>query len=680
LLSSWLVRSLLLAVPSALIVGATAHCGAEGEEPGFPITSSETGGDSGADTLPDDGPVPDGTPGPTPVTCTKAPSFGTAIRVNRNPDALRKIANAGIVLMPDGRLMVGMLEALDASRFGVFVRFVDPATGKVDPDQRLDVDADNLVEGSAFALFSAPGGAVVAMYGGKHLRVFRDGKWSPDAASVLPTLFGQQGLLASPTGEVLLTRITAEAPFLQASVWRPDQGGPLGTWSPAQTLDVDGATAAPTRVDRITLTDGRFLTLNWQGPGGPSIRVRSPSGSWSTAYAKPELGALVEDDNRNLPAQYHRLVNDTIVMVATEATPAIGGAASRTFRALTATWSERDGWSTGRLLSRPTKDTAGVVPWVGNRQWFLYRVGPDELEYVAFVASCVSAEAECTFNPIQRRYKDGEWTDPVALDVGTAAVGGGGLAVWNLQGSPLVTRAVGNRIDIKARFATEWSKTVTTTKDSPLFPEGTTVAPWYYGGPAGGLWTLVQRAQGAPPALVGAAVGRIDLNAGSVTWSTIAAGSYELRAIGGSSGYADGAGGFTVGTGAATDGTNAAPIIAHLNEKATTPEAVALISADETAAQFVGVPAQPPSVRTRSAIYAVAGTPSDPATAGKSRLRAYAWNGIGGGVPKLLANESRAPRYFGLQNFGCGGAILYAVDPLDGSHALELVLVKETGS
>jgi hypothetical protein len=60
------------------------------------------------------------------------------------------------------------------------------------------------------------------------------------------------------------------------------------------------------------------------------------------------------------------------------------------------------------------------------------------------------------------------------------------------------------------------------------------------------------------------------------------------------------------------------------------------------------------------------------------RLRAYAWNGIGGVVPRTIGAEGRNARYFteGLALYGCGGAILYAADPTDGSHTLEMVLVQ----
>ena len=104
-----------------------------------------------------------------------------------------------------------------------------------------------------------------------------------------------------------------------------------------------------------------------------------------------------------------------------------------------------------------------------------------------------------------------------------------------------------------------------------------------------------------------------------------------------------------------------------------------MVLADETAATFVNSPrTQPrPGGVDKSVIFAVTATPTGGTTGGK-RLRAYAWDGAGGVSPKLLANETRAPRPFaeGLGINGCGGAVLYAVDPADGSHALEMVLVQ----
>jgi hypothetical protein len=103
------------------------------------------------------------------------------------------------------------------------------------------------------------------------------------------------------------------------------------------------------------------------------------------------------------------------------------------------------------------------------------------------------------------------------------------------------------------------------------------------------------------------------------------------------------------------------------------------MSSDEKSASFANVPRAAPRLnRDRSAVYVVSAALADTSATG-NRLRAYAFNGVGGTVPKILANESRAPRAFtdGALSYGCGGAILYAIDPVDGSHALEVVFVKE---
>jgi hypothetical protein len=104
-----------------------------------------------------------------------------------------------------------------------------------------------------------------------------------------------------------------------------------------------------------------------------------------------------------------------------------------------------------------------------------------------------------------------------------------------------------------------------------------------------------------------------------------------------------------------------------------------VVAADESKAAFVAAPKTAPRPsHDRAAIFLVEGTASDSTVTGK-RLRAYAWNGIGSGVPRVIATDTRNPRKFtdSLLVFGCGGAILCAIDPIDGTHALELVLVKE---
>ncbi len=660
-------RVLGLLAPTLLLGAASLHC-AGGDSPQTAPSETDAGGetstgDGGSDVATDGEPGDTGPDAPpVNVTCTKPPSFAAPLRVNHNPDSLRHVARAGMVQLEDGRLMVAMLEALDTgSRYGVFVRTVDPVAGTVSPDERLDVDADNLTSGSALTLATVPGGAVSLRYGGDHLRVFSKGKWSPDLSPVSGTI----GMLAAPNGQVLLTRLQSGSPSAQAIVYRPDEGGIQGSWSTLQPLDIDGASANVSRVERHVLADGRFLTLIWQGPGGPSIRIRSLSGSWSEPYAKPDVGAS--------NVEYRLLADESIVLVALEDT------GTGTHRAVTTTWTAKDGWSTTRLLSKPTVDTNGVLPGAGYP--LLFDTPSGEVEFVAWVAACVGAAADCQFEPVSRKYAGGEWKDPTPLAVGAKFTGADGLALVRLdESTPLHSRRQpdGLRIDARARVGNAWSGEIEITKDSPLFGSAT-LDPQYYGG-AVGVWSVVRRNAVADGASLASVMGKIDTAGAKAAWGLITAGSYEVRDFG-SIRYVDGAGGFTLGSNGATDGVTNAPIIAHAGAKGDAPEAVAVISSDESSASFAAWPktAARPG-RDKAAIFVVAAQPTD---GSGTRLRAYAWNGVGSGVPKLLANESRAPRAWSdsvLVN-GCGGAILYAVDPADGSHALELVLVKEaTGS
>lgn len=673
-------RALLLLIPGLLLGLATAHCGAADNPKSDP--PGETGGeteldaeaDADPDATPGDATPGDATPDTAPtVTCIKSPSYAAPLRINHNPDSLRRVANAGMVLLGDGRIMVALLEAVDTgSRHALWARIVEPTTGAYTPDERLDVDADALTDSSAFQIFAISGGngAVGVRFGDGHLKVYSKGKWSPDLAASMPIAGGDElGYIAGASGQVLVTRARGTAPFGQAIVYRPDEGGVKGSWSALQTLDLDGASGKP-RIDRALLSDDRFLTLMWQGGGGPAVRTRSLSGSWGTATGKAEIGAA------DASPQYQLLGDNSIVLIGLE-----GGGDTR--RVVTSTWNATDNWSTARLLSKPTADTNGVVPAsIGTS---LYRVSDLETEFVAWVAGCAGVAKDCEFTAVTRRYSAGAWKDPVDLGIGTKRTGADGASVVSLDGgTPLVIRYTPDRTNAELRVRTSggtFTPTMTLVKDSPLFASNTNIDARFYG-TAENLWTLVRRdsvSDGGPTTTLAMALGRLDPTAGSATWSLVTAGSFELRTFAGFFPYADGAGGFSVGAAAATNGTEAAPIIAHSNAPGGMTEAASVISSDEASASFVSVPRNAPRPgRDRAALYVVSAKPTDPG----SRLRAYAYNGVSGASPKVLANETRAPRTFGDGTliFGCGGAILYAADPVDGSHTLELVIVRESGS
>lgn len=663
--------SLLLA--SAGLLTLTAHCGGGDGDNGQPSNDTGSQGDG---VVEETGEVGDAAPDATPdaplptLTCTKAPVFHPPVRVNHNPDSLRRVANAGMVLLDDGRLMVAMLEAVDTgTRYGLWARTVDPVTAKASDDERLDVDADNLTSGSGFRIFSIPGGAVGVAYGGSHLKVYSKGKWSPDLATTGSFSVGELAYLAAPSGQVLVTRVTGSAPYITATVYRPDEGGAKGSWSTSQSLDLDGA-SGPGRVDRLLLPDGRFLTMLWQGAGGPAIRIRSLSGAWSTPFAKAEIGSTDTVPN-------YRLLDDgSIVLVALEPT-------SETRRAVTSTWTATDGWTTSRLLSKPTPDTNGVMPGAGSP--FLFSISGSELEFVAWVAACAGVTKDCEYHAVSRRYSGGTWKDPVDLGIGEAGrLGPDGANVYSLDGSPLVARtnSAKTQIDFRVRNdATTFKPMVTLGKDSPYFGDSTQIGALFYGGWQG-IWALTTRtnvpSSGSSTALP-TAIGKIDPTADKVTWGLVTAGSFELRGYGDSYPYALGSGGFTIGVNNATDGSTSSPIIAYVTAAGGSPEAGPAMSSDEKSAYFANVPRATPRLNhDRSSIYVVSAQLTD-ASAPGNRLRAYAFNGVGGTVPKILANESRAPRAFGdgMVTYGCGGAILYGVDPVDGSHALEIVFVKE---
>ncbi|MBI2395426.1 MAG: hypothetical protein HYV09_38005 [Deltaproteobacteria bacterium] len=664
-------------VPAGALAASTAHCG--GGDGGSPAPPAETGGDTEVDSSDIDTGTADAKPdtpddsGPT-VTCTKSPVFHPAVRVNHNPDSLRRVANAGMVRLDDGRIMVAMLEAVDTgSRYGVWARTVDPATGKAAEDERLDLDADGLVEGSRFQILALGGGAVAVRYGDGHVKVWSKNKWSPDLASVL-TLASDDGVgwLTAPSGQVLVTRTKSSAPFGEATVYRPDEGGVKGSWSPPQPLDLDGATSRPSRLDRVLLPDGRFLVMIWQGAGGPALRIRSLSGSWSTPFAKAEIGPS------DASPSYALLDDGSIVLVALEGT-------GDTRRAVTSTWNATDGWTTARLLSKPTAESNGVIPTSG--QPFLFPVSGTEVEFVAWVAGCAGAAKDCTFKAVTRRYSGGSWKDPVDLAIGDATrTGADGTMVVALEGGlPLVARVESTLMRAELRVRTdagEFKPKVNLTGDSPYFGVNTRIEPRFYGGQQG-VWALAKRdnvPEGGTASPLPVALGKIDPSADKVTWGLVTAGAFEMRGFGSPMyPYALGSGGFTIGVNSATDGSSSSPIIAYATAAGGSPEAGSAMSSDESNAFFVNYPRTSPRPgRDRSAIYVVSAKLADTSATG-NRLRAYAFNGVGGTVPKILAGESRAPRSFsdGSLSFGCGGAILFAVDPTDGSHALELVFVKE---
>lgn len=665
------MRLLFLALPLALAALGTVHC-SSGEEPTEQPTSEtsveETGDvdpEAATDSAKPDA-VADTAPDAAPVACSKPPAFATAIRVNHNPDSLRRIANAGMVLLDDGRIMIAMLEALDtASRYALWARIVDPVTSTVGADERLDLDADALTDASPFQLFSISGTAVGVRYGGSHLRVYSKGKWSPDVASTMTMAAGDDlGWVAAPSGEVLVTRARVAAPSGQATVFRPDEGGVKGSWSSVQTLDLDASSGKP-RIDSSLLSDGRFLTMVWHGSGGPAVRLRTLSGSWTTPSAKAEIGAT------DASPQYRLLDDGTIVLTALEG-------AGDTRRVVTSTWSAADNWTPTRLLSKLPGDVNGVVP--ASPGPFLFTVSGSEIEFVSWVAGCSSPAKDCEFQAVSRRYSGATWKDPVALSIGEKRSGAEGTMVVALDGAtPLVARLNAARTNIALRLrsgAADYTPAFALAQDSPLFSAATQIDARFYG-TASALWTLTRRetTSSGTTTQLATALGKIDAVAGKVEWGLVTAGSFELRTFGEIYPYVDGAAGFTVGVGAATDGTTSAPILAHSNAAAVTIEGSSVISSDERSASFVNVPRSAPRPgRDRSAIYVLASRPTDAMT----RLRAYAYNGTGGAVPYVLANETRAPRSFadGMLLFGCGGAILYAAD-VDASHTLELVLVRE---
>ncbi len=688
----------LLALVAIVPIAWTLNCGGGGggdTQPGTDSnvedatteTDNDAGSDGGTDSdavIPTDtGKADTGTDtSPPPVTCTKAPTFTSPLKLNHNPDALRQVANGSVAMLPDGKLMVVFLEALDSgSRYGLYSRIVDPVPdgGKFGADERLDVDADNLTAGSALTLGRLGNGALTLQYspggGPKRARIYSHGKWSPEVGGAMP-IVDSDALTATdaPNGQVLVTRAHTSTPSATAVVYRPDEGGAFGSWSSVQTLDLDGGSGVPT-VQGFALPDGRFYVSVWHGGGGPSIRVRTASGAWSVPSLKSEIGAA------DASPALRKMDDGTLVLVALEGT-------GDTRRAVTSTWNPADStWTTARLLSKTT-DANGVVPFVGGRaDPFLFRVSDSELEFVAWVAGCTGASKDCEFHPISRRYKSGAWTDPVDLAIGSPVNGADGLSVVAVDGStPLVQRTSSDTTSaqLRARIGAvaSFAPVVSLFDSSPLFSATTHTNTNFFGGSLG-LWSIAGRTNvptSGPTTTIASAIGKIDPAATPPTnWgAVIDTASAEMRGLSYVGAYLDGTGSFTVAIPDAVDGGSRVALLAHATSTGGALDVQRVQLSDETGASFANVPRFPARLGgvDKSAIFTVLATPSGAGT-GK-RLRAYAWNGVGSVTPRLLANETRSAHPFGegLLTYGCGGAILYAVDPADGSHGLEMVLVQ----
>jgi len=687
---AFLRRALLLVVPGLFVGLGVGSCGSKDENPPEPPADT---GDETADVVADGDAPPTDAPGdigpdaPPPVSCTAKPTFVDPIKVNHNPDALRSIASASMVQLDDGRLLIVFLEAIDTgTRYGLFARTVDPSTGKADADTRLDLDADGLVAGSSLGLARVSNGAAIVIFGNgsdRRLRVYSTNKWSPEMGAAGMPIVASDGInwAGAANGTVLVTRARAGTPAAQAAVYKPDEGPASGSWSSPQTLDLDGASGTPT-VSPYALPDGRYYTLVWHGAGGPSVRIRNPSGSWSTPGAKAEIGPLGTSPTVQL------LEDGSLVMVALEAS------ASDTYKAVTSTWTAADGWSSGRLLSKlPSSggETNGVIP--AGMGPFFFRVDGKTLEFVAWVAACTTVAKDCDFHAISRRYTAGAWKplkDSDDLQVGAGFTGSAGLSVVALDGqTPLVARRStdGSKYEVRMRIGdADYSPLPTTGLgmygEDLLFGSTVKTDALFYGrGGKGGVWALASRTQtsGTTTAIPSAAS---RINPAATKWNEIKDGTAEMRSLSNAGAYVDGAGGFTVAVNnATTDGTDTIPILMHLADDLT-PESKRVLASDEKAGTFANVPKglYRPG-RDLGAIFTVLTTPSDTTAKGK-RLWAYVLSGYkpaSGPEPltaKILAADTRAPRPMDMLVFGCGGAILYAVDPVDGSHALELVLVK----
>ena len=687
-------RPVLVLAP-VLAFGALAlHCGGKADDgPGPSDTSIDDStidetppseaGDAvadGTDVKTDSPPVDGGTDtAPPPVTCTKAPTFASVpLKLNHNPDSLRQVANGTMALLPDGRLMVVFLED-SGSRYGLYARIVDPSVpgGKASADERLDVDADNLSASSGLTLSSIPGGALVLQYtpsgSERRARIYAHDKWSPEITSAMP-VGGSDGLTftGASNGTVLVSRARSATPSGAAVVYKPDEGGAFGSWSPVQTLDLDGGSGVPT-IQPWALPDGRFLVAVWHGSGGPSMRIRSVTGAWTAPGIKAEIGATDASPT-------FRLMDDgSLLLVALEGTGDVR-------RVVYSTWTSSAAWTTPRLLSKTT-DANGVVPYIGGRaDPSLFRVSGSEVEFVAWVGACTGPAKDCQFHPVYRRYLAGVWNDPIDLSIGSTTTGPDGLAVYAIGGTkPVVARTAkdGSKVEIRARFTADWAKLASILEGSPLFGPSTSASARFFAG-GGGFWALADRRtldDAGAGTLLATTIGKLDplATAGS-TWGAVIDGAgAEMRGYSYVGAYADGSGGFTVAVPDAFDGSTRVPLLAHASAAGGALEVQRVVLSDEKDASFSNVPRfAPRDGADKSAIFTVTATLTATGPA-NHKLRAYAWNGVGSVVPQLLAKEERVSRTFseGLLTYGCGGAILYAVDPIsDGSHALELVLVQ----
>jgi hypothetical protein len=641
--------------------------------------------DAGTDAVPDTDPgdaQPDTTPDAGPVTCTKPPAFGTAIRVSHNPDSLRLVSNATVAGLPDGKVLVVLSEASDAAfkSFAIWARTVDPTqtTPVASEDERLDVDADALASGNGLRLSTLANGAVVAQWrggvaNGARLRVYQHGKWSPELlgpSSAMPTLDGDTVSFAgTPDGSVMVARTRSAAPAAAAVVYHPDEGGPRGSWSTPQTLDLDGGTGTPT-LQIAGRADGSYLAMIWHGTGGPAVRTRSPSGAWSTASARADIGA------RDAQPDSRLLDDGSLVLVALES------AAVDTRLVVTTTWTASGGWTPARLLSK-LPSANGVIPY--RSEPYLFSLGTSKAEFLAWVAGCATVAKDCEFHAISRTYDPSAtqpWGDPKDLAVGPTLNGIDYAHVVALDGGrPLIWRGNidANQIDFAVRLGDTWS-TPTNLLSGPAgsFDGGIKTNVRFYGN-AFGFYGVAKRVNSAgnPLPTLMAKISPSATPPGN--WASLVESTAEYRQDPGGNGYVDGAGGFTVAVNDAVDGPNSVPLLAHDFGAGASPNVLRVISTDESSAAFSNVPGVAPRAtgQDRSAIYLVSAQPTG--GGGGNRLRAYAFNGQGTGVvQKQLANETRSPKSFGQSVLatGCGGAIVYAVDPADGSHAAELVLVQ----
>jgi hypothetical protein len=679
-------RTLAPLAGAVLTLVAGTHCSSSSPAP----TTTDDAGSDAADAVADVPVVPDAAPDTFvpdagPVTCTKQPSFGLAIRVSHNPDALRNVATASVAGLPDGKVLVVFAEAIDTGgRYAIYARTVDPATSTASEDERLDVDADNLNAGPGLRLTTLDNGAIVAQWrgnvgNGNRLRIYQHGKWSPEALGpdgAMTALDADSVSFAgAPDGSVMVVRARATtAPLAAAAVYHPDEGGPRGSWSLAQTLDLDAGTGAPF-VKPSGRPDGTYVLMIWHGAGGPAVRTRSPSGAWSMPSARSDVGARTAQPDARL------LDDGSIVLVGLEG-------AGDTRQVVTSTWTAAAGWTPARLLSKlPTAN--GVVPFRGSADPYLFTINGSKVEFVAWVAGCATVAKDCEFHAVTRVYDGGAsppaWGDPVDLQIGPVMNGADYANVVALDGKhPLALRGNldANEVDFKARLTDAWSPGSNLLGGPAGFFDGGIKSTARFFGGTFGLYSLVGRVDTTPKAIV-SLMGKVTPSASpSGAWNPVSNAGSEMRtsSTGGGGTFVDGAGGFTIASNDATDGTTTIPLLAHDFGTGSPPAIVQVISADEQTANFASVPSIAPrdGGQDRSAIFLVAATPTG-STGPNRRLRAYAFNGQGTSVvQKQLANETRGPKSFpqSVLSTGCGGAIAYAVDPADGSHALELVLVQ----